>query len=133
MYILGIDYGTKKLGLAVADTESQIIMPLQPIVSTKNLFIDIEKVLKDYKPVLIVIGLPSRKTTAKRIQFFARELNKRFAVEIKFVNEDYSSKYADNVLSFLRDTGGINKKGIGKKDSVSATLILEEWFSTLDK
>jgi putative Holliday junction resolvase len=133
MYILGIDYGTKKLGLAVADTESQIIMPLQPIVSTKNLFIDIEKVLKDYKPVLIVIGLPSRKTTAKRIQFFARELNKRFAVETKFVNEDYSSKYADNVLSFLRDTGGINKKGIGKKDSVSATLILEEWFSTLDK
>lgn len=56
MRILGIDYGSKRIGLALSDIGRQFAMPLVVINSSKNLLEEVLKVAKDNEIKEIVMG-----------------------------------------------------------------------------
>ncbi len=56
MRILGIDYGSKRVGIALSDPGRQFAMPLTVINNTKNLLVDVLKLAKENEIKEIVIG-----------------------------------------------------------------------------
>jgi putative Holliday junction resolvase len=56
MRILGIDYGTKRVGIALSDEKRQFALPVSVLPNTKNLLSEILKVAEDNKCEEIVIG-----------------------------------------------------------------------------
>src|SRR3989338_2332296 len=96
MSLLGIDYGTKKVGLAVSDETETIAMPLAVLPNSPALLGAIGKVVAQRGIVGIVIGESKNlkwqdNPLIKRIHVFADELKKTFTVPITFEPEFFTT------------------------------------------
>ncbi len=130
--ILGIDYGSKKVGIAVTDPLKIIVSPLIT-VSTHEIFSYLKEYLEKETVELIVVGEPymldgqPAQFHPKVLEFVAK-LKKQFpAVEVVLHDETNSSKKAKEVL--LR-SGAKKKKRRDKSlvDKIAASLLLEEYL-----
>lgn len=132
--ILAIDYGQKRVGLAVTDVQQIIATPLTTVNSK-----DIISYLKDYlsrEPVeLFVVGEPRQmnNTPSESVKFtepFVRLLAKTFPdVKIARIDERFTSKMAQRTIL----EAGAKKKDRQKKelvDMVSAVIILQSYLET---
>jgi putative Holliday junction resolvase len=130
--LLALDYGTKRVGIAITD-ELQIIASGLCTVRAH----DCMDFLKDYiskeSVSSIVVGLPkdlnNQKTDATPyVKGFAKQLRKQFPdLEVHFVDERFTSKIAFQSMI----DGGVKKKDRQNKalvDEVSATLILQSFM-----
>lgn len=125
MYILGIDFGTKKLGVAILEDSSEVASPLPLIKNDIALFQALEKIIKDYRITTVVLGMPSYENTAKKVNAFAETMKAKFRVEIQFMNEDNTS------LGIKKDL--TTEKQQRNLDSFSAVAILQQWVSENNK
>lgn len=130
--ILALDFGTKKLGVAVSTPNrsmSIIVGIIEP--DLRNL----EPILKQYKPCAIVLGLPvnmdgSASTQAAIVQNFAKKLYDAFSLPIFLQDERLTSRAAGNLLKDL----GLNRKARDQRDDqVAAAIILDTALETLNK
>lgn len=132
--ILSIDYGNRRIGLAIGDTEAYVIAPYE-VISTgsfEDTYTQLGKVINENKIEEIVIGYPlnmkSEKTEQTRIvEKFADQLGEKTGLPIILEDERLTSVQA------ARQTSGLFKKlWSGKaKDQVqktSAVLILETYL-----
>lgn len=125
------DFGEKNIGVAVGQKITKTATPLTTIRSKKNQinWIEIEKILKDWKPNKIIVGLPKKMNgkkllITKKVYNFANYLKKRFNLLIELEDERLTTKEAKVRLFKI---GGY--KMIKKKiHSESAVIILESWF-----
>ena len=137
MKILGIDFGLKKVGLALADSEIKIAMPGDIIYysSRKELLEKINNFVAEKEIKKIVIGLPldfdfSETEMSKKTRDFGKLLEKEFGLPIYFQNEISSSKQIENI-DFEMNRKIKNRKPKQKKDvdNRSAALILESYLA----
>ncbi len=130
--LLAIDYGTKRVGLAVTDY-MQVIATKLATVST----IDIFPFLKDYmsreEVDAIVVGNPKQmdntpSESAKAVNIFVDNLAKAFPdKDIYMVDERFTSKIASQTIA----QSGLKKKKRQDKgliDSIAAVLILQDFM-----
>ena len=130
--ILAIDYGQKRVGLAVTDVQQIIATPLTTVHSK-----DVINYLKDYlnreQVELFVVGEPRQmnNTPSESVKFtepFVRLLAKTFPdVKIARVDERFTSKMAQRTIL----EAGAKKKDRQKKelvDMVSAVIILQSYL-----
>lgn len=134
--ILAIDYGGKRVGLAVTDTLQMIANGLDTI-STSEIFTFLKNYVAKEKVVCIVVGEPKRlnnKAThsTEMTEKFVEELKKKFpAITIERMDERYTSKMAFQAMI----DGGLKKKDRQNKetvDKVSATLILQSYLQQVN-
>jgi putative Holliday junction resolvase len=130
--ILAIDYGQKRVGLAVTDEGQMIAGPLDTIHSK-----DIIQYLKDYvaheKVECFVVGEPrqmdySDSESVKYIDPFVNLLKKTFPlIPVERVDERFTSKMASQAILF---SGAKKKDRMDKSlvDKVSAVLILQSFL-----
>ncbi len=123
--ILGIDYGTKKIGLALSDEEQKIAFPKTVLA---NEWDGLERLLGGLKSdegvSEVVIGLPvgfdGKETALSRdVRAFADKMHQKFAFSIHFENEVYSSAAVKTA------SGDASPKAI---DAASAALILQTFL-----
>jgi len=119
--VLAFDFGLKRIGVAVGESELRTAHPLPGIAAPG--FDAIDKLVKEWRPDMLVVGLPVAEDRehpmAKRVQRFARQLEGRFRLPVARVDERYTSVEAENLLR------GMKNKAV---DSVAAQLILEQYF-----
>jgi putative Holliday junction resolvase len=120
--VLAFDFGLKRIGVAVGEPELRTAHPL-PAVGD---FSEIEKLVAQWQPASLVVGLPlsvagAAHAMTQHAEHFARRLEGRFKLPVARVDERFSSVEAQ---SRLRGTRA--KKG--EIDSVAAQLILEQYF-----
>ncbi len=119
--VLALDFGLKRIGVAVGESELRTAHPLPPIAAPG--FDSIGKLLAEWHPAQIVVGLPvaaqGEHPLAKKVERFARQLEGRFRLPVARVDERFSSVEAESRLK------GTKRKSI---DSVAAQLILEQYF-----
>ncbi len=120
--VLAFDFGLKRIGVAVGEAELRSAHPLPGIAAPG--FAAIEKLVKEWRPGLLVVGLPVAEhrehPLARRVQRFARQLEGRFRLPVARVDERYTSVAAESLLRGTRRKAG---------DSVAAHLILEQYFN----
>jgi putative pre-16S rRNA nuclease len=130
--VLAFDFGEKRIGVAVGELELGLAHPLITVskVATKSRFDTITKLIEEWEPVQLVVGLPihadgtDHKLThlSKR---FARRLEGRFGISTKLVDERYTSVTASMEL---REAGVKGKKRKLVIDQVAAQQILQSYF-----
>ena len=130
---LGIDYGTKRTGIAITD-ELQIIASCLTTVSTKQLDNYIANLLKQHEIECFVIGDPknldgSKTNSSHYVEIFVRKLKDTYPnIDIHRIDERFTSKIAKK--SIIKS--GVNRKKRQDKslvDKISATIILQSYLA----
>lgn len=127
MKYIGLDYGTKKCGLAVSDDRGMIAVPWK-IVSTNELSQELEEMLQNEKFKRIVVGESiksdgSHNKVFEEVKKFVAELGKKYSekildkdLEVCFEKEFFSSKHARS------------EDGKREVDDRAAALILQRFL-----
>ncbi|MDO8735270.1 MAG: Holliday junction resolvase RuvX [Elusimicrobiota bacterium] len=134
MSILAIDYGKKRIGLAVSSTF--IATPLESILADKpeTVFAKISEIIKEYVVCEIVIGLPlnmndTESEMTKEVRSFAGVIEKKLQIKVGFADERLTSRDAESKLALSEKNWRKRKKKI---DSASACLILQNYLDRKD-
>jgi len=128
--VLGFDFGTHKIGIAAGQTLTGTANPLTTLSYKQNKpdWEAIEKVIADWKPDTLIVGLPfqmddKEAEIANRAKRFARQLHGRFKLPVDMIDERLTSREASNRL------GKKAGKNVTLVDSMAAKLILETWLN----
>ena len=134
--ILCFDYGTKSIGVAVGSelTGSATLLPALKARDGIPDWEQIERLIKDWQPQLLLIGLPlnmdgSEQEFTVRTRKFANRLHGRFGLPISLHDERLSTADA---RSRLFAEGGYRNLSKDKVDSLSAQIIFEGWYEQRD-
>ena len=127
--LLGFDFGLKQIGVASGQTLTSSATGLTILKAVDGMpkWDQVEKLLKEWSPDLVVVGLPlnmddSESDLSNRARKFARRLQGRFAVEVEMVDERLTSREAKSIG---RDQG---TQDLTKIDHIAASLILQSWL-----
>jgi len=130
--ILGIDYGDKRIGIAITDPLCIFVYPLTTLDNDDKLLEKIEKIIKEYCVETIVIGYPYKEDGSKwqvteNIEKFYDEMKRKFNLTIEFYDERYSSELAKNrVVESVTKRSKRREKGV--IDRNAAAIILEDYL-----
>ena len=135
--VLAFDFGTKRTGVAVGDFETRLAHPLTTITAADNRarFAAIEQLIAEWRPVLLVVGIPSHADgtehpVGKLARRFARRLQGRFGIRAELIDERLTSSEAEGLLRASGARGARLKAGL---DAVAAQRILESYFEHIRK
>lgn len=132
--ILGLDVGSKTIGVAVSDPLGITAQGL-PTIRRQNKRLDfdqLERIIRHYQVAEIVVGYPLRMSgaegiQAEKMQLFAEALRRRFQLPVHLWDERLTSAQANR---FLRETELSIKRRGKVVDRLAATLILENWMES---
>ncbi|QQR89631.1 MAG: Holliday junction resolvase RuvX [Myxococcales bacterium] len=126
---LGIDYGSKRVGLALAEN-AELVLPLKTLARGKNFWEELKTCIFDYEVDVVVLGLPlnmdgSEGDAAKRTRIFSDELQKHINVQVMLWDERLSSVEAHDRLD---QAGFSSKKQRQVVDQMAAVIILQSFL-----
>jgi len=126
--VLGFDYGTRRIGVAVGQTITRSATPLLTLTSRDEApdWNRITALIEEWKPSALVVGLPynmddTEAEIAPRARRFARQLEGRYHLPVHMVDERLTSLEAERML-------GPGAEEDGRVDALAAVLILETWL-----
>lgn len=138
MRAMAIDYGERRIGVAITDATGSIALPLETIRNTPRrdgsvgagALDRIAELVEFHQVTRIVIGLPLHMDgrigdQAKASRRFGDRVTERTGIPIEYLDERLSSLEAERVL----ERGGVrSKERRGKVDPIAASLILQTWL-----
>ena len=133
--VLAIDYGTKRIGLAIADEKLKIPLPLKPIIE-KNQQQVLEKIAnlcREKNVFQIVIGLPlsfefEETSMCQEIKAFGEKLKQITGIKIIYENEVLTTEAAKKMRQTTSQLKSRKDKLKNHFDSQAASLILESYL-----
>ena len=130
--VLAFDFGLKRIGVAVGEFELGMAHPLSTLNATDSVqtLSTIEKLVKEWRPNLLVVGQPHHDdgrphALSGAIEKFVANLKNHTGLEVILSDESYSSAAASMAL---RDAGVSGQKQKSMLDSVAAQEILQGYF-----
>lgn len=129
MRYLGIDFGLRKIGLALGDDESHLATPAEVITNDDRLLVRLAELVRDEGIEAIVIGVPlptgehHSGEQLKKTRAFADELRRVVSVPVHEVDEKYTSSESRRI-----------QKEMGShvpEDALAAMLILQAYLDEL--
>jgi len=135
--VLAFDFGLQRIGVAVGEAELRSAHPLPALaaLTQPGRLTAIERLVKEWKPALLVVGRPLGEDGAphemtRRAERFARQLNGRFGLPVELVDERYSSAEAESRVRAAYGARKAVKLARGKAlDSQAAQILLEQYFN----
>jgi putative Holliday junction resolvase len=141
MSVLGIDFGSRRIGLAISDPEERIAFPAGTLESRgrKADVAAIRDFAEERGVRQVVVGLPLHMdgragTGAAAARAFAEALAKELELPVETLDERWTTREAERTL---RETGGsglARRTGVGKRkkrgatDTLAATLLLRTFL-----
>lgn len=134
--VIGFDYGTRRIGIAIGVLDMQTANPLTTLtVPPSGIPWDkITTIIEEWKPSTLVVGTVSHSTQnnnaiQKQVGNFCKTLNKRYHLPVETIDESNTSVKAYEILKDLRSKGQRKKINKTDIDKASAAIILDSWFS----
>ncbi len=128
--VIGFDYGTSWIGIAVGQTLTAQARPLRAIKSFRQSpdWETISRLLDEWKPQKLIVGLPTSEHPETRYMTdkasrFSRQLHGRFGIEAELIDERLTTREAYRIAI---ESG--QRKSKQEIDSISAVLITETWL-----
>lgn len=131
MRILGIDYGTKRIGIAITDPLNLGAQPLKVIDNSPEVLEDIKGLIAEYSVEKIVVGLPKTLEgaigiSAEKVLAFVEKLKRTAGVPVEMYDERFSTAEAQKTLI------GHGIKRAGRKkiiDKLAAAYMLQGYLT----
>lgn len=133
--ILGLDYGTKTVGVAISDPLLLTAQELETIVrqrpnALRHTLVRIKEICDEYQVEKIILGYPRNMDDSEGFRCeetleFKKLLEKRVDILIELVDERLTTMYADEIL----EESGVAKKDRKKViDQIAAAIILQDYL-----
>jgi len=128
--VAAIDFGLKRIGLAVSDKNRKISLPVSVIEGGKKAIQNIRDALPLKEIDLIIMGLPiemsgKKGAMAQVVEEFAKTLQEALGIPVQLIDERLTSKGADVQLKEI----SLNRKSRSEKvDMVAAVLLLQTYL-----
>ena len=126
MQILAFDYGDKKIGVAVGQTETYTSSPLQIIFNNNDKvnWNEIKLLLHEWKPELVIVGKPlnmdgTESEIMKKVENFLKYLKVIYDAEYEYIDERLTTFEAKQVLE---------EGNIKSVDANAAKILIDNWF-----
>lgn len=135
--LLGLDYGTKRLGVAICNSDQTVAVPVETwqVRSPDKDLKHLRELIADYRAVGFVLGLPIRTdgtegTAAAAVRIFGNWVAAGTGLPLVYVDERYSSAEAE-LLIWRRGESPSNRKR--PLDSLAAHVILQSYLDAPDR
>jgi putative Holliday junction resolvase len=134
---LGIDYGSKKIGLAVSDEAGTFAFPLHIIKSNDKALAEIAKVAVENKIDIVILGLPLDLAGApnkimEEVGYFKKNLENKLGLKVHFEKEFMTSSAALHMNQYMKgirpNTARKVKREPETVDASAAALILQRYL-----
>ena len=132
--VVAVDFGTKRIGLAISDPEQKVASPLtvyerQSPEQEARWF---RRLVADEAVVLFVVGLPVHASGAEsrlseKARRFGRWLAETTAVDVQFYDERYTSLEADQLMA---PAGLTKKRRKARRDMLAAQILLASFLES---
>ena len=134
--LLGLDYGTRRIGLAVGERRLGRARPLGTVANVDGTpdWAALDAHLETWRPAALVVGWPLAEDGAEQamsahVKGFVARLRRRYERPVHAVDERFSSIDAGERLAALRARGQRRRRTThADVDAAAAALILERWF-----
>ena len=122
MKVLGIDYGKKRIGLAVSDESFTLARELD-ILAPKEFWKQINHLIKNHQITKIILGWPLNMSGGKtekteEVKMFKEKLEKVTGLKVEVIDERLTSQMAENLPG-----------GKSQTDSLAAQIILQNYLN----
>lgn len=130
--ILAIDFGEKRIGIAITDPLKIFAYPLTTLNNDSKLMDALKEIINKYSVTKIILGIPLREdgsetVISRKVMNFKSDVEMEFNIDIELVDERYSSSIAkDRIIESV-----VSKKKRRDKsllDKNAAAVILEDWL-----
>jgi len=129
--LLGFDFGTRRIGIALGQTLTGTVRPLTTLSSKQQKpdWDTISALLREWQPEQLVVGLPlhmdgSEQPMTAKARRFGNQLKGRYNLPVDMVDERLTS---DEAEGRLREQG--NRYHKDEIDALAAQIILESWLA----
>lgn len=132
MSVMALDWGEKRVGVAVSDASLSVALPVSilPPHEILNNDLSFRRLLEDHVVERIVVGLPisldgREHAQAARIRGYVKQLESLYGLPIEYMDERLTSMEAKRIL---RQMGYNEKEMRGRTDKIAAGLLLQAWL-----
>ncbi len=138
MRSIGVDLGSKRIGIAVSDSSGTIASPLVVLARGANHAQDhkkIQEIIYEYEAQCVVVGLPLSLTgavgpAARNVLDEIEEMTKSLSIPVQSHDERLTTKTANELLS----QGKLNAQARRQLvDKIAAAIILQGWLDHVDR
>ncbi len=131
--ILAIDYGDKRVGVAISDYNKEIAFPRDFLENNNQVIDHLRDIIEEEEVIKVILGLPLEMSgqqgeSALKAMEFGRKLMRQVTVPVEFFDERLTTKQASDKLSAMGVKQKEQKQGI---DSASAQVMLEAYLNSL--
>ncbi len=128
MKLLALDFGLKKIGVAITDDSQQFAFAKDTLINNEKLFSSLNQLISSEKVAMIIMGRSLSEEVRKASEITAKKIEKHCNIPVLFVDEDYSTKQA----LALPHTLALKKKQRQQfdDDSAAAAYILEGYLQS---
>jgi putative Holliday junction resolvase len=134
--LFGIDFGTRKIGVAVGQTVTSTAMGIAviPVRGGEPLWEELDKLVTQWKPGAFVVGMPynmdgTESEMTAQARKFADKLTGRYERPCHTVDERLSTRAAREISRNNAELLGKRYNDRAKVDAMAAQLLLESWFA----
>lgn len=121
---LGIDWGERKIGLALAHDETRVAVAYGMLENNTELFSKLKEILEKEEIGMVIVGVPRYGEKEKHpARLLGEKIWEQFGVEVSFQDEMFTSKLAQGNLVLQ------GYRGVGQNDDAEAAkILLEGWL-----
>lgn len=134
---LGLDYGTRRIGLALSDPTGTLATPLATLTRRAGRRPPMARILelaRGHRVGRFVVGLPldpdgGENSWTTEVRDFGRRLEDRSGLPVHFIDEEYSTAEAEARIRSIGLTGK-RKQDKARIDAAAAAIILQDWLDS---
>lgn len=132
--IMSIDFGLKRIGIALSDPLKKFASPFLTIPNDEKIFTNLKKIIEEKAVEKIILGLPDESQNTSKSVYndvieFKSELERRFNIQVILWNETHTSKIAERrIIELVKSKKKRQNKGL--IDMQSAAIILSEYLDS---
>ena len=131
---MGIDFGEKRIGIAISDPLFTFAYPLTTIQNSNNLINELARIISEKKIIKVILGLPSSRfksseKLSEKVYKLKSEIESKLRIDVILWDEEFSSAIAKE-----RINESVTKKSKRQSkellDQHSAAIILQEYLNS---
>ena len=133
--LLGFDYGTKRIGVAVGQELTATARGLTTLQNSHNEpdWDAISQLIEEWQPSILVVGMPTHMDDQPHIleetvKHFGDQLKQRYNLPVEWIDEKLSSVEAEELLAGSGKTKH-RKQDKAEVDKLAAQIILQSWLN----
>jgi putative Holliday junction resolvase len=130
MRVLGVDYGSQRIGLSLSDPLGIIAQPIDALKNDLSFFIRLQQLSVRKNVKLIVVGMPlnlkgQHAQKADEVEKFIKHLKAELGIEVVIWDERFTTAIAHQTMLTMGTKKKERQKKDGRIDSMAAAIILQ--------